>query len=67
MLAALADHNWQTMVLTGDTKKGKARAVSLFTVLQLDSDHRDVAGHRDIAGHRDRLRALLPLFDDLTP
>ncbi|MDQ2800771.1 MAG: hypothetical protein M3Y13_14165 [Armatimonadota bacterium] len=61
VLATLADQNRQTLAWAADTKRGKARAVSLYTLLQADYAHQGTPEHQELA------RALVPVFDDLTP
>lgn len=61
VLTVLTDQNRQTLALTVDTKRGKARAVSLYTLLQADYAPQGTPEHRELA------RALVPVFDDLTP
>ncbi len=60
-LAALTEQDRGRLAAAVPTKRGRARAVSLYTLLQMGYAHQDAAEHRDLA------RALLPVFDDLTP
>ena len=57
---ALTDLDLTLLAAAVPGKQGKARAVSLYTLLQMDYAHQDAAEHRDLA------RAMVPLFDDLT-
>ena len=61
VLTSLKDQNRQTLALTVEAKKGKARAISLYTLLGADYAHPDTAEYGAVA------RALVPVFDDLTP
>ena len=61
VLATLTEQNRQTLALTADAKRGRARAISLYTLLGADYAHPDTAGYAALA------RALVPVFDDLTP
>lgn len=49
-----------TLLAAAPGKEGKARAVSLYTLLQMDYEHQDAAEHRELA------REMIPIFDDLT-
>ena len=57
---ALTDLDLTLLAAAVPGKQGKARAVSLYTLLQMDYAHQDAAEHRDLA------RELTPIFDDLT-
>ena len=61
VLMALAEQNRQSLALAVDAKQGKARAISLYTLLHADYMHTDPAEYEAVA------RALVPVFDDLTP
>jgi len=60
VLAALTEQNRQTLALTVDLKRGKARAISLSALLHADYAHPNTAEYEAVA------RALAPVFDDLT-
>ena len=60
-LAAMTNLDRTQLAAAAPRKQGKARAVSLYTLLQMEYAHQDMAERRTLA------RALLPVFDDLTP
>ncbi len=57
---ALTDLDLTLLAAAIPAKQGKARAVSLYTLLQMDYTHQDAAEHRNLA------RGLVTVFDDLT-
>ena len=61
VLAALTEQNRQILMLMADAKQGKARAISLYTLLRADYAHPDTAEYATV------VRTLPPVFDDLTP
>lgn len=60
-LAALTEQGRKELAAAFPAKRGKARAVSLYTLFAMDDRHGDTAAHRGLA------RALVPVFDQLPP
>lgn len=60
-LAALTEQDRQELAAAVPAKRGRARAVSLYTLFDTDYTHLYMAAHRGLA------RALVPLFDQLPP
>jgi len=59
--AALVERDRKDLAASVLAKQGRARAVSGFTLLRIGYAHPETAEHRELA------RALVPIFDDLTP
>ena len=66
VLTALTEQNRQSLALAVDAKQGKARAISLYTLLHADYAQTETAGY-ETAEYEAVARALVPVFDDLTP
>lgn len=59
-LTAFSEQNRLALAAAVPEKQGRAKALSVFTLLQSDYQHPHSAAQRDLA------RALVPVFDDLT-
>ncbi len=60
-MTALQEQDWERLKAAAPNKRGKARVASLYALLMLDYHHQNTAEYQD------RVRALVPVFDDLTP
>lgn len=60
-LTTLTEQERVRLAAAVPAKRGRARAVSLYTVFASDYAHQDTAAHRELA------RALVPVFDQLPP